>query len=113
MIQVTIYLDDQEKCIGFHTEGHAEYAEEGKDIVCAAASVLIINTINAIDLYTSSDFSLDTDEETGNIDCWFKKKPSKDTDLLLKTMILGLQDMANDETYAAYIDLSFQEVREA
>ncbi len=113
MIQVTIFLDDQEKCIGFHTEGHADYAEEGQDIVCAAASVLILNTINALELYTDALFSVDSDQETGRIDCRFKRQPSKEADLLLQTMILGLKDMAKDETYAAYIDLSFQEVREA
>ncbi len=113
MIQITIYLDDREKCIGFRTEGHADYDEEGKDIVCAAASVLVINTINALKLYTTSDFSLASDEETGRIDCRFKKKPAKDADLLLRTMVLGLQNMADDETYAGYIDLTFQEVREA
>ncbi len=113
MIQVTIFLDDREKCIGFHTEGHADYAEEGQDIVCAAASVLVINTVNALELYTDADFSLTEEEETGRIDCRFNKEPSKDADLLLRTMILGLQDMADDETYAAYIDLTFQEVREA
>ena len=32
--------------VGFQTEGHAGYADAGSDIVCAAISVLVINTIN-------------------------------------------------------------------
>ena len=34
----------------FVSKGHAGYAEEGQDIVCAAVSVLVINTCL---LYTS------------------------------------------------------------
>ena len=50
MIHVVIYQNEKEECTGFQTEGHAEYADPGQDIVCAAASVLIINTMNAIEL---------------------------------------------------------------
>ena len=31
----------------FVSKGHAGYAEEGQDIVCAAVSVLVINTVNS------------------------------------------------------------------
>ena len=33
----------------FHINGHAMYAEAGSDIVCAAVSALVINTINSIE----------------------------------------------------------------
>ena len=55
MIHVTIFQNKYKECVGFQTEGHAEYADPGQDIVCAAASVLIINTMNAIELYTEDD----------------------------------------------------------
>ena len=38
--------------MGFDLEGHAGYSEAGTDIVCAAVSVLVINTINAVEMYT-------------------------------------------------------------
>ena len=57
----------KKECTGFQTEGHAEYADPGQDIVCAAVSVLIINTMNAIELYTEDAFSVFSDEETGMI----------------------------------------------
>ena len=69
MIHVVIYQNEKEECTGFQTEGHAEYADPGQDIVCAAASVLIINTMNAIELYTEDAFSVFSDEETGMISC--------------------------------------------
>ena len=43
-------------------EGHAGYAEKGKDIVCAAISVLYQNLVNSIDELSDSvihDFSAD------------------------------------------------------
>ena len=54
MIHVTIFQNKYKECVGFQTEGHAEYADPGQDIVCAAASILVINTINAIEEFTHS-----------------------------------------------------------
>ena len=69
MIHVTIYQNSQKECIGFGTKGHAGYKDEGQDIVCAAASVLMINTVNAIELYTPDDCSVVSDEEAGMLSC--------------------------------------------
>ena len=110
MIHVTIFENDHEECIGFQTEGHAEYSEAGQDIVCAAVSMLVINTINAIDLYTDDEASLISDEESGMISWNLKQRPSAGTELLLNTMILGLRQMADDDNYAEYIQLNFEEV---
>ena len=110
MIHVVIYQNEKEECTGFQTEGHAEYADPGQDIVCAAASVLIINTMNAIELDTEDAFSVFSDEETGMISWHLEGNPSKEAGLLLNTMILGLKGMADDENYEEYIDLTFEEV---
>ena len=40
--------------VGFETLGHAGYAKRGEDIICSATSVLVINTINSIEKYSSS-----------------------------------------------------------
>ncbi len=112
MIHVVIDQDQAGRFVGFHTDGHADYQETGADIVCAAVSVLVINTVNAIDRYTVDSFSVEEEQESGRIDCRFDHPVSEQTDLLLKTMILGLTDMAHDEQYADYIDLTFQEVKE-
>ena len=110
MIHVTIYEKDRKECIGFQTKGHAEYDEMGQDIVCAAVSVLVINTMNAIELYTDDEVSVLSDEEEGIVSFHENGAPSKEAALLLKTMILGLREMADDENYAEYIDLTFEEV---
>ncbi len=40
---------------GFTCTGHAEFAEAGKDIVCASISVLVINTLNAIEQFANEN----------------------------------------------------------
>ena len=110
MIYVTIYQNNHEEITGFRTKGHAGYAQAGQDIVCAAVSVLIINTINAIDAFTSDYISVSSEESKGEIELHLKVRPSDETKLLLNTMVLGLKQMVDDENYAEYIDLTFEEV---
>ena len=110
MIHVVIYQNEKEECTGFQTEGHAEYADPGQDIVCAAASVLIINTRMSIEFIQKIHFLYFSDEETGMISWHLEGNPSKEAGLLLNTMILGLKGMADDENYEEYIDLTFEEV---
>ena len=112
MIHAVIWQNEREECVGFQIEGHAGYEEAGQDIVCAAVSVLTINTINAIEQYTKDDLSVISDDEAGLISCHFAGSPSCGADLLLKAMILGLSDLARDENYATYIDIIFKEVKQ-
>ena len=108
MIKVTIYQDSEQKISGFTVQDHAGYAESGSDIVCAAASVLAQNTVNSIERFTEDCFTVDVDEENGGL--YFKLEPgySKETALLLDSLILGLQGI--EEEYMEYIDVIFEEV---
>ena len=108
MTKVTIYKNDLNACVGFRAYGHAGYDEEGQDIVCAAISVLTINTMNAIEVYTEETFYTTSNEEEGYIEYRVSDRPSKEATLLLNAMILGLKDMAKN--YENYIDLKFEEV---
>ena len=110
MIHVTIYQNENSECVGFRTEGHAGYSEKGSDVVCAAASMLVINTINAIEQYAKDPCSVINNDEVGLIAYYLVNGyPSADAGLLLNTMILGLVNMADDDNYAEYIDLTFEE----
>ena len=95
--------------VGFELSGHAGYAKRGEDIVCAAMSVLTINTINSIEKFTDDKFVLKQNERTGFINFKLKGKPSDDTSLLLKSMILGLTEIVK-EYGDEYIRLIFKEV---
>ena len=110
MIRVTIYKNEKLQCVGFKAHGHAGFSEEGQDIVCAAVSVLTINTLNAIEKFADDRTSLVSDESKGLIDYRLKGNPTRDAQLLLNTMILGLEQMVDDDNYAEYIDLTFEEV---
>ena len=109
MTKVTIYKNELNECVGFKVYEHAAYAEEGNDIVCSAISILTINTMNAIEQFTNVDFTQDVDEKECMIEFRIKK-PTKETTLLLNTMCLGFETMVQDENYAEYIDLKFEEV---
>ena len=110
MTKVTIYKNLENECVGFQALGHAGYAEEGEDIVCAAISILTINTMNAIETFTDAVTSLVQDEEQAKIE-FRVKNSTRETTLLLNAMVLGLETVANDKIYADYIDLKFEEVQ--
>ena len=46
-------------------KGHAGYDEYGKDIVCAAVSVLTVNMANSVEKFTDDGFKGSVDEKTG------------------------------------------------
>jgi len=93
--------------VGFLSQGHAGYAEAGYDIICAAVSVLVVNTINAIERFTKDQFSVHEDD--GQVELVLTNQVSKETALLLDTMVLGLKDI--QESYSdKYIQLEIKEV---
>ena len=74
--------------------GHAGFAESGTDIVCAAASVLVINTLNAIEAFTDTVFEAESEQKSGRLVAVFSKGCSERAALLLDTMVMGLSEMA-------------------
>jgi len=96
MIKVSIYNNEDGKIIGFRSIGHAGFAEYGQDIVCAAVSALVINTVNSIEQFTSDTFDLKEDEKKGEIEFRIISKLSKESSLLLNSLILGLQGIMED-----------------
>ena len=110
MIKVTIYKTERQEYVGFDMEGHAGYAEAGEDIVCAGVSALTINTLNAIEKFADDRTSLVSDESKGLIDYRLKGNPTREAKLLLDAMVLGLEEIAEDENYREYMDLTYEEV---
>lgn len=94
MIRVTLYQKDNH-VYRLHLEGHAGYANHGNDIICAAVSMLTINTLNAIEQFTDEPIKqLAYCEEKGLIDVEFPRRKSgefePEAELLIRTLILGL-----------------------
>lgn len=91
MIKVSIHLNKDGKINGFRCKGHAGYAESGQDIVCSAVSILVINTINSIEQFTSDTFEYKEDEKSGLIEFKVVSNLSDRTEVLLSSLLLGLQ----------------------
>jgi len=106
MITVTIYKKSNQYT-GFMVKGHAGYAEEGFDIICAAVSVLTVNTVNSIETFTEDAFT--GEQKDGYIRCEFPERLSREAALLMDSMVLGLTDIQNNYG-KQYIRLIFKEV---
>lgn len=109
MIHVTFFKDSSNQFVGFEFAGHAGADEFGKDIVCAAVSVLVINTVNSIEEFTDDDFICDTDEKSGIIRFHLNGELSKESILLMNSLCLGIQGVLDDDN-EKYITLKFKEV---
>ena len=109
MTHVSIIKTRNGEYKGFNCIGHSGYADAGEDIVCAAISVLVINTINSLDQLAGEKFKLVTNEEEGLIDCRFEKNINNKSRLLLDSMVLGLQEIKK-QYGKTFIDLTFEEV---
>ncbi|WP_072525614.1 ribosomal-processing cysteine protease Prp [Clostridium sp. Marseille-P3244] len=110
MIKVTIYKNRRHEYTGFDVSGHAGYNDSGRDIVCAAVSALVINTVNSVEHFTGDKTSCVTDEDNGEIIFRFEQIPSHDASLLLDSMVLGLEEIEDGSEYESYIDIIFKEV---
>lgn len=109
MVNVEVLRNAEGKTVGFNSYGHAGYDVKGKDIVCAAVSVLLINTVNSVEALTDDEFSLDSDEEKGKLNFCIKGVPSREAVLFLNSLELGLIGVRS--SYGTeYIELSYKEV---
>ena len=112
MICVKVYKTSDETVRKFELLGHAQFAEPGEDVVCAAVSALVLNTINSIESFTDERYVTECDEETGHILYEFREKPGPEAVLLVRSMLLGLQMI--EESYGNdYINILSEEVQES
>ena len=107
MTNITVYKADN-LYIGFKVFGHSGYDESGRDIVCAGISALTINFINSVEEFMDDRFVVKTNEEDGMIDFKFESEPSKESQVLLDSLVFGLENLAKD--YKEFISLEFREV---
>lgn len=109
MVKATIIKDSVGVYRGFRFIGHAGFDEYGKDIVCAAASVLAQNIVNSIESLTEDKFRCQMDEKKGMLKFRFIGVVSPESKLLMDSMVLGLTSI--EEAYGSqYIKILFEEV---
>lgn len=109
MISVTILKNRNNEYVGFNCLGHAEYARAGRDIICAGVSALVINTINSIEQLTSCSIVYDENQKDGMLNVSLPDGSSKEADLLIDSMILGLKGIIKGQG-KAYVTLKIREV---
>ncbi|MEG1741630.1 MAG: ribosomal-processing cysteine protease Prp [Acetivibrio sp.] len=96
MIEITVKRNVNGIYNGLFVKGHAGYDEYGRDIVCAAVSVLVINTINSMEKFTKAVLQVSTEEEDGIIEFEVVSDISQETRLLLDSLLLGLEGIEAD-----------------
>ena len=78
---------------GITVKGHANYAEPGKDIVCAAISTLAQTLIYSIEDLAESQIKYHISPGTVDIKYW---DLSKDAQLLVNSFFIGCQMIADN-----------------
>lgn len=109
MINVAI-LKEADKIVSLTVDGHANYAEQGSDIVCAGVSAVVIGGINAIDsLDEKVVFDISANEDiTGHI-TYRSIESTYEEQLLLKSIIISLKSI--EENYSEFIKIETREVK--
>lgn len=111
MIKATFFKDSETGTYrGFSLSGHAGYDEYGKDIICASVSALAINTVNSIEKFTGDKFHVQTDDEKGLLAFEFESAVSKESELLIDSLQLGLLGIKNDYPKENYVKIVIKEV---
>lgn len=87
--------------------GHAGYAEEGSDIICAAVSTVVQTAVLGLISVAGLNIGYKVIETKGYLKATLPSKMSEkerhDADIILKTLYLGLSDLY--EGYSDFINL--------
>lgn len=113
MIKATVLKDSADSgdviYRGMVIEGHAGYAGEGEDIICAAVSALALNFFNSVEALTEDEFEGGAGQENIQFEFRFTSVISPESKLLMNSLILGLQNIEKDYG-KSYINVKYKEV---
>lgn len=91
MIRVRIERDSMGHIRGFEAKGHAGAGPKGKDIVCAAVSVLTDSAFLGLDRHLRRQMEWNAD--SGDISVRLIDAPDDLTEAVLATMVIGLKEI--------------------
>ena len=109
MTKIIFSKDQNSNIKQFICKGHAEFGKYGKDIVCAAVSVLVINTINSLEELCHLQMDVTTDIETGYIKCVLPNDLDEKSNVLLDALVLGLTSVES-QYGEKFCKVEFEEV---
>lgn len=110
MIEVTI-KKSAGRIAGFTYKGHAGYAEQGEDIVCAAVTAQLMMAYNGLDQILGIPLDLKMESEGGYLSFELADATAEEADraqLMMETLKLGLT--AIQMQYQENITLNEEEV---
>ena len=93
-IHFVVWTDDQGRIREFELSGHAGYADEGQDIVCASVSALSIAACNGLDHFLSVVPKVQ--EGDGHLTCQLKgiqEQELEKAQWILQTMAMGIEQI--------------------
>ena len=93
MIKITIKYKSTGEFISLNSQGHADSAPYGQDLVCAAVSGIILGGINAL---KGNNYSLKNNEEKGILELCNIGKMSERDQIVIETIVSQLQAVARD-----------------
>ncbi|ACB84125.1 ribosomal-processing cysteine protease Prp [Natranaerobius thermophilus] len=105
MIQVEVYRKKGKIC-GFKVEGHADYAREGEDIVCAAISALSLTGVFASEKLCNLSKQITQPEEgllSLEMPTGLDEQQQQTYEIILETVIIGIYETAKN--YPDYINI--------
>jgi len=107
MIEVTIHEQSSGRIRSFEMKGHADYAEHGKDLVCAGASAVSFGAVNAVIALTGMTPSILQGSDGGYLQVEFPEghEAEHDIQMILKAMVVSLQTIEQD--YGQHIQIRF------
>lgn len=104
MIHVIIRRDSN-RIQSFEMSGHADYAEHGKDLVCAGASAVSFGAVNAVMQLTKVEPIIDQGRDGGYLQVSFPNTYQDDeVQLIIEAMIVALETIAFD--YSEHIKIT-------
>lgn len=106
MIQITVQEQASGRINSFEMSGHADYAEHGKDLVCAAASAVSFGAVNAILTLTGNTPAIQQGEDGGYLKVVLPEtEDDHDQQVIVRAMIVSMQTIEQD--YAQFIKITF------
>lgn len=88
----------------FRVRGHAGYEDAGLDIVCAAVSILVYNTINSCEKF--ANVFLDVTDSGDEIVCRVPEgKLPEGALILLQSLVFGIEQLT--EQYPEHVILKY------
>ncbi len=87
-----MFRDSANKLTGFCIQGHADFAASGQDVVCAAVSAVALTA--AIGLEQIALKRVTGQQAEGQLLCQLVDEPDIKSEMILQTMLKGLQDIS-------------------